>query len=235
MRTTTLILAAVFALVGGGGTFAAIATTRPAQPDPMTEVVVATRAIEMGATLRTTDLMLRSVRGADAPSDAATDIDAVRGRYLTAPVAAGEAVRSSRTSDQPPGSRLAQVIPDGRVAISVAVSDVISTGGQIAVGDRVDVLGVVTREATDIASVVLTNVPVIAVSNAIAGADTPVATATPSRASSARTSSNPKGLDTTITLAVTVAEAQHLVQVDEVGKLRLALRPRTDGGAAAFR
>ena len=152
MRTTKLILAAVFALVGGGATFAAIASTGVAAGEPTVQVVVATRAIEMGTLIRPSDLTVRPMRAADAPSDAANDPETVRGKYATAPFAVEEAVRTSRLSDQPPGSRLAQVIPDGRVAISVAVS-----------------------------------------------------------------------------------EAQRLVQVDEVGKLRLALRPRGDASAAAFR
>lgn len=235
MRMPMLILAALLALIGGGATFAAITATRDVAPDASAQVVVVTRSVEMGVALRSSDLELRTLREADIPTDAVRELDAGRGRYAAAPLAAGEPLRASRIADRPPGSRLAQTIPDGRVAVSVAVSDVISTGGQIAVGDRVDVLGVVTKDATDLASVVLTNVPVIAVSSQVAGADAPAATPTPSRASAARTASNPKGLDTTITLAVTVAEAQRLVQVDEVGKLRLALRPRPDAGAVAFR
>lgn len=234
MRKTTLILALLLALVGGGATFFAITRTGAVTDAPMVDVVVPTRAVELGTLLRLSDFKVRSMRAADTPSDAAKDVEALRGQYATAPLAADEPVRTSRLAGEPPGSRLAQVIPDGRVAVSLAVSDVISTGGQIAVGDRVDVLGVVTKEATDAARVVLTNVPVIAVSSAIAGSDTPASGATPAKGAS-RTANNPRGLDTTITLAVTVSEAQRLVQVDELGKLRLALRPRGDGSAAAFR
>src|SRR5205823_328364 len=121
-------------------------------------------------------------------------------------------------------------IPDGRIAISVGVSDVISTGGFIAPGDRVDVLGVVTKEPSDAAQVVLKDIQVLAVSNTLAGADQPTDTTTTTKA---RTTANPRGLNTTITLAVTLDEAQRLVQVDELGKLRLALRPRHEPTTAA--
>jgi pilus assembly protein CpaB len=104
------------------------------------------------------------------------------------------------------------------VAVSVAVNDVIRTGGFIAPGDRVDVLGVVSQEATGSAELILRDIAVLAVSNAVVG----------DAAGEARTGAdNPRSLDTTVTLAVTPDEARRLVQVDEVGKLRLALRPRT--------
>jgi pilus assembly protein CpaB len=233
VRRTTIILALLFALVGGGATFAAILRASGARPADQgrVQVLVATRAIEMGAALRPSDFEPQAMRAADAPTDALHAPNDVSGRYALAPIAAAEPMRASRMSDQPPGSRLAQVIPDGHVAISVAVSDVISTGGQIAPGDYVDVLGVITKEATDTAQVVLTNVQVIAVSNAIAG----VEPASTTKSTTSKAASNPRGLDTTITLAVTISEAQRLVQVDEVGKLRLALRRRADLGTTAFR
>lgn len=233
MRRLTLLLAVLFALVGGGATYLALAGASSAHTDEnkRVPVVVASHAIEVGAALRPTDLTVLNMRAADAPSDALHAPDELRGKYALSTVAANEPIRASRLADQPPGSRLAGVIPDGRVAISVAVSDVISTGGQIAPGDHVDVLGVLSKEPEDTAQIVLRDVPVIAVSNAIAGADP-----TPANGkSTTRATSNPRGLDTTITLAVTVTEAQRLVQVDETAKLRLALRPRVDPPTTAFR
>lgn len=234
MRRLTLLLAVLFALIGGGGTYLAItrATGAPLDDNKRVQVVVASRAIEVGAALRTTDLTVLTMRQADAPSDALHAPDELRGKYALATFAPSEPLRASKLADQPPGSRLAGVIPDGHVAISVAVSDVISTGGQIAPGDHVDVLGVLSKEIEGTAQVVLRDVQVIAVSSAIAGAD---ATPAAGKSTAAKSTSNPRGLDTTITLAVSITEAQRLVQVDEVGKLRLALRPRIDLPTTAFR
>ncbi|MFA7250270.1 MAG: RcpC/CpaB family pilus assembly protein, partial [Dehalococcoidia bacterium] len=92
------------------------------------------------------------------------------------------------------------------------------TGGFITPGDRVDVLGVVTKEATGVAELVLRDIPVLAVSSVAVGDE--------ADSDSKAGAENPRSLDTTVTLAVTVEEARRLVQVDELGKLRLALRPR---------
>ena len=157
-------------------------------------------------------------------------IDEVEGRYALMPLLKGEVLVRQKLSDQAPGSNLASLIPTGRVAVSVAVSDVVSTGGFIAPGDHVDVLGVISREAGDTADVVLRDIAVLAVANVVIGArDTPSATG----GSRTPTRDNPRSLDGTVTLAVTVDEARRLVQVDEIGKVRLALRPRSSDAAVS--
>lgn len=233
MRRKTLLLAFVFAVVGGGATFLAVTrATGPAQARPTEAVLVAARAVAIGAALRAGDVVVERMALGQAPADAAREPAEVEGRFAEVPLMKGEIVRRSRLADAPPGSRLAAVIPEGRVAVTVAVSDVISTGGFLAPGDHVDVLGVVSKEATGIASVVLTDVVVIAVSSTLVGSGQPEP---PAPARGGAVQANPKGLDSTVTLAVTIQEAQRLVQVDEVGKLRLALRRRAEGTAALSR
>ena len=127
-------------------------------------------------------------------------------------------VRRSNLSVTPLGSHLAALIPTGMVAVSIAVSDVINTGGFIVPGDHVDVLGIVSKEPTDTASIVLRDVQVLAVAQAVLGQN-------PASGDSSKSAAGgPQSLDSTVTLAVTIQDAQRLVQVDEVGKLRLALR-----------
>lgn len=228
MRSHSALLAVTLALLSGIATFLVLHPIGRAHSEPATEAaVVALRAIEVGAVLDAADFDVERVRVGSSPSDAIRDPEELRGRYASAPLLRGEVVRQSRVSSTPPGSKLAGVIPQGRVAISVAVSDVISTGGLISPGDHVDVLGVVSREATSDAQLVLSDVLVLAVSSNITGAD-----AAPPRTQKSGANTNPKGLDTTITLAVSQSEAQRLVQVDEVGRLRLALRPRIESALA---
>jgi pilus assembly protein CpaB len=214
----SLLAALLLALLGGGATYLALAGDPAVAAGDRGTVLVVARDLNVGALITAGD-----VREATAEANttvfqgAATSADQVVGRYALLPMLAGELLIQAKVGAEPPGSGLAMLIPAGRVAVSVAVNDVIRTGGFIAPGDRVDVLGVVSQEATGSAELILRDIAVLAVSNAVVG----------DAAGEARTGAdNPRSLDTTVTLAVTPDEARRLVQVDEVGKLRLALRPR---------
>lgn len=220
----SLLLSLLLAVLGGGAAYVALAHGRAGGDVAETvSVVQAARAVSVGQRITPADVELREVPAAAVPSDAAHSPDEVVGRYATLAMLKGETVLKQKTTDRTPGSNLAALIPPGRVAVSVAVSDVVSTGRFIAPGDRVDVLGVVSRDAGERAEVVLTDVTVLAVASNLIGSDAP-----PPQQGAQRTSGrdNPRSLDATVTLAVSVAEATRLVQVDEIGKLRLALRPR---------
>lgn len=232
MRRRSLMFSLLFALIGGIATYFALAG-QGGGSKATEQVVVPLRSIEIGAALNPEDFTTEKVSKGAVSTDVLRNVSEVRGRYADTPLVKGEPVRRSRLVSAPPGSRLAAVIPEGRVAVSVAVSDVISTGGFIAPGDRVDVLGVVTKETKDDAQLVLQDIPVLAVSNAIAGSGRAIEDDRGANNPNAR--NNPKGLDTTITLAVTIQEAQRLVQVDENGRLRLALRRRAELSTAQAR
>ena len=219
-----LVLSLLLALLGAAAAYLALSSASSSEPrgGEAVSVVVATRPLAVGQRIGVADVALRQVPASAAPADAARAIADAEGRYATLPVLKDETLLRAKLSDRAPGSNLASLIPAGRVAVSVAVSDVVSTGGFIAPGDRVDVLGVITREAGDAAQVVLQDVVVLAVANIVIGSGEPSA----SRTTASR--DNPRSLTATVTLAVTTAEAQRLVQVDEIGKLRLALRARPD-------
>lgn len=222
----SLVLALLLAALAGAATFAALhRAARDGSAVPLQQYVVAARPIALGARLAGADVRLVSAPASAIPADAIRGIDAAIGRYAAFPLPGDAVLLRSQTSEQPPGGSMAAVIPADRVAVSVAVSDVISTGGFIAPGDHVDVLGVTSKETGAMADLVLSDVPVLAVSSTVVGS-----TGTPQRNERAGGgSANPRALDTTVTLAVTVSEAQRLVQVDENGKLRLVLRPRLLG------
>ena len=224
-----LLISALFAVLGGGATFLAISAGGGA-PEVKTErVVVAARDVDAGRTLTAQDVAVTDMPKGSAGVDALNDAEAARGKYAARPLVKGETVLRSKLSDDPPGSQLAIVIPEGRVAVSVAVSDVVSTGGLIAPGDRVDVLGVLTDQAKDSADIVLRDVPVLAVAGDLVGASAqPEAE---KKKSSGR--DNPTSLKSTVTLAVSLEDARRLVQVDEVATLRLALRHRAEGSRVA--
>jgi pilus assembly protein CpaB len=218
MMNGSVLLALVLALAGGGAAYVALAGSQVEASADRETVVVAARDIAVGTRITAADLREERVAaGQTVFASAAASPGQVTGQYALLPMVAGEPVLLQKVATDPPGSGLAGLIPPGRIAISVAVNDVIRTGGFIAPGDRVDVFGVVTREATDIADIVIRDVPVLAVSSSLVGDDRV----------EARSNDNPRSLYTTVTLAVTVEEARRLVQVDELGSLRLALRPRT--------
>ena len=224
-----LLISAVFAVIGGILTFVVLSQSGASSAPATERVVVAARNVELGQTLTASDVALTEMPKGAAGADTFRNVDEAKGHYASYSFVKGEVVLKSKVSDQPPGSRLAVVIPEGRVAVSVAVSDEISSGGFVAPGDRVDVLGVVTKEAGDTAEVVLRDVSVLAVANVIVGS----AEEPKDSKKSASSRPNPTALDATVTLAVTLEEARRLVQVDEVGKLRLALRQRAGDNSLA--
>ena len=219
MRNRSVLFALLFALLGGGATLYALADRSGGADADATSVLLATRAMDVGRQLTEADFTAQKVPSNTVPQDAIRDAASAAGSYAALPMVKGEVLLTSKLSSTPSGSRLATVIPDGKVAVSVAVNDVISTGGCLAPGDRVDVLGVVSKLATDSAAVVPRDIHVLAVSNRIVGADHGNG-----NTSKSTIRDNPRTLDTTVTLD----EAARLVQVDETGTLRLALRQRHD-------
>lgn len=217
-----MIIALVLGLLGGGAVYVGGAS-ETAEPGADVPVVVMARAVAVGQRLAIEDVRTTMVGDAGGLADhLVRTTEEVVGLYALLPLSVGEPLVREKVASTPLGSGLAVLIPAGRVAVSVAVNDVIRTGGFIAPGDRVDVFGVITKDAGDPAELVISDVPVLAVSRSIVG-DEPAS-------GDASRDSNPRSLDSTVTLAVTSEEAKRLVQVDELGSLRLALRPRSEAG-----
>ena len=214
-------LAMLLAILGGVGAY--MAMRAPVAEGASVEVrplVVVAKPVAAGDRMTRGVLRLDSVPAGTVPRGSLGRIEEVEGKFATLPMVAGEPVLSAKLSGSTPGSGLAAIVPHDRFAVSIAVNDVISTGGLLAPGDRVDVLGVASKEAGGNAQIVLRDVIVLAVANTLLGAD-------PAKANGKAGADNPRTLNATITLAVSIEEAQRLVQMDELGKLRLALRGRT--------
>lgn len=230
LKRRPVLLSALFALLGGGATLLVLTHASSGAAVERERVVVAARDVEVGRALTADDVALTELPKGAAGENALRETSAANGQYAAQPLTKGEPVLRTKISSQAPGSQLAVVIPDGRVAVSVAVSEVVSTGGLIAPGDRVDVLGVITDQARDSADLVLEDVPVLAVAGNLVGAS-----AQPDSAKKTTSRDNPTSLKSTVTLAVTTDQARRLVQVDEVAKVRLALRARAQANSAVSR
>jgi Flp pilus assembly protein CpaB len=119
------VAAAIAAVITG------ISAARPPDP-PSVDVVRTTRDVAAGATLTVGDVRLQRLPRGSVPDAGLTDLDAVLGQQVSAPVAAGQ-VLTRLDLGAPRASR-----PDMVVApLRLTDSDV---AGLLRVGDRVDVV-----------------------------------------------------------------------------------------------
>ncbi|MFP3914376.1 MAG: RcpC/CpaB family pilus assembly protein [Actinomycetota bacterium] len=128
--------------------------------DDATAVVVAARPIEAGQVVTAEDLgttMLRAEGGTLATL--LTSAEGLEGTVAARPLREGELVGSSDLLTSP--------APDGLASMSVPVDTSRAAGGMIRAGDRVDVVDV---DEEGVASYVVTDVPVLTVSDSSGGA-----------------------------------------------------------------
>jgi tetratricopeptide (TPR) repeat protein len=120
-----------------------------------------------------------------------------------------ESSLTRRTDDQP---RLAMMLPRGKVAVGIKVDATATSSGMIPPGSRVDVIAVLRRGEDDSqAMTILENVPVLAVTAAMTRSD----------GTSVEDSSG-------VTLGLNPEEAEVVALAQEMGSLRLVLRPDGD-------
>ena len=241
------VLVYVYLSQDGGDGEASAAATKP--------VVVATK--DMSARVRITAEMVEVTSLAESAvhPDAFSSTDELVGMVTRLPIAAEEQILSSKvsaTAMEVPWAGgeelpLSYVVPPDQRALSVQVSEVTGAGGLILPGDFVDVIGIFdvtfygikeddptsSEEFDDyVAVTVLQNVQVLAVAQEVAEAlpgesddeDTTGDESQPVLPNPA----DPNPDATNVTLAVTPADAQKLALAEEMGVLKLSLRPVGD-------
>jgi pilus assembly protein CpaB len=143
----------------------------------------------------TTDMVgLRQMPADDRSELAYTDLSEVVGRVTRYPIATNEQVLSTKVvaleGAAATGDSLSYMIPEGRRAISIGVSEVVSSGGLVLPGDYVDVIGVFDVEFRNaqgetetqdkyFSRVILQNLEVLAVAQTLV--DAPPEAGTPRR------------------------------------------------------
>jgi Flp pilus assembly protein CpaB len=171
-----MVLAGLLALVL---TLSALRSDTSGRP-----VVVAARDLAAGVPLRAADVRYERIRAGDAVlANLVARNAAWRGRVLTGSVRAGEPLTATRLRSP--------ATADGRRAMSIPVERARAVNGQLAAGDRVDVV----RARDGIATVVAAGLEVLDVEDDRDGAF-----------------SGARG-QVTVTLAVDVAESQRLAAV----------------------
>jgi pilus assembly protein CpaB len=229
-----------------------------AKPIETVPVVTATRDIPVR-----TPLTLDMLRVVQVPVDlklsqaVATPAD-VTGKVTKLPISQGEEVLVTKVFGDREESGLAFIVPPGKRAVSVSVSEVVGSGGMIVPGDAVDVLVVLDTNATtamgdpkdarfgvdvnahaqikSIAQYVLQNVGVLAIAQQLEG-DSPPPSTSQKAAQAISPNNNPQPPKQqasaqpqarTATLAVSPQDAQRLVLAESKGQIRLVLRAHGD-------
>jgi pilus assembly protein CpaB len=213
-RRKLFLVAAILGLLAATLTYTYIRSIQRVEIHEVKEVgvVVATGDIPSGTSVSPNMVRLAKVPETALHPEAASSSGDVIGRITKAPIVSGEQVLRNRLLPAGVRPSLSFAIPSGKRAVSVAVNEVVGVAGFVKPGDRVDILATVdgsNREDT-ITSTVLQDVEVLAIAQDM----------------EEEVDKKPK-VTTTVTLAVTLAEAQKVTLAEETGVLRLVLRPVT--------
>ena len=188
--------------------------------DSKEEVIVAVRDIASQTLLTREMLTMEKVPVDYIHPQALRNMEEAVGCISLTSVVGGEQLLKSRlaTSGEVKNG-LAYLIPIGKRAISIAVDEVSGVAGLLRPGDHVDVATIMSfpddMGGEEISSlIVLQNIPILAVGKKMSN-----------KSSKVEVESSDKK---TITLAVTIEEAQSLLLAGQKGSLRLLLRSPVD-------
>jgi pilus assembly protein CpaB len=176
-------------------------------------VVVAAKALEMGAVINPEALKLVRVPEESFPKGGFSRLEDVVDRPVISPVLADEPLVEGRIGARGSGAGVAPLIPPGMRAMSVRVNDVVDVAGFVLPGMRVDVLVTGRPPGRDdsITTTVLQNIAVLSAGQ-ILQAD--------SKSQSIKAA--------VVTLLVTPAQAEVLTLADNEGHIQLVLRNSAD-------
>lgn len=204
-------------------------------------VVVAAQDIPVRTQVTPQMLAIKQVPADARHEKAFTGIEQLNGKVTSLPISAGEQVLSTKFFARKEDSGLAFQVPPGHRAVSVSVSEVVTSGGLIVPGDYVDVISLFAgdnKTTEDVASTVLQNIQVLAIAQSLQGvAPDPSG---PSALLNNNTKTDTTKQDAvarpnarTATLAVTPEDAEKLILAEQRGQIRLALRGIDDRQAVS--
>ena len=241
-----LVLLSLALLLAAGGTvavhaYASSADARALAGQEVVEVLVATERVDTGATAAEVGEHVQLVRLARAAAPAAglRDLDGVGEDVLATDLHPGQALvpgmfepASARRPDSP------LPIPDGQLAVSVALGDPMRVAGFVQPGTEVAVFGTYEADvelglddgaAPDLhgpsvtTRLVLPRALVLAVATTPLGAEPAEEAAEGSGEDGALSAAEASGTTLSVTLAVSQADAERLIQVAQAGNPYLAL------------
>lgn len=202
------------------------------QPTETVDVVVATRNLYMGLPIQEGDVAVRALAPEMVPADVVfTSIDQTVGRTPKERILASEIVRSERLARREAGIGLNAVITPGKRAISIAVKAEEAVAGFVNPLNYVDVIVVIKPDDRDaagtraISKTLLQGIKVLAVGDTLGGQGTETTKDGKSTAKKKKTSTKGKR---TVTLEVTLEEAEQISLAAAKGDIVLALRADID-------
>jgi pilus assembly protein CpaB len=206
-------LALVIGLVTGSVVYRAITNKVDVEArTPSTrEVAVAAANINLGETLTSQHIRLRSWPKDSVPAGTLESVAKAEGRVALTSIVAGEPLFDARLAPKLAGSGgiLPMLVPENFRGVTIKVDDAVRESGFVAPNSRVDVVvSIADRQgsAERIGKVILQNVPVLAAGQAV------------------EMRGNKPVPITTVTLALTPEQAERLAVAQTEGRLMLATR-----------
>ncbi len=159
-------------------------------------------------------------------ADAIRPSKKLKDKVLAVSVGTGEQLTLSKFKT-PTDAGLAVAMPDDdKVAVAVPISSMKSAGDLVKIGDLVNVVATVKVDTGTVTKTILQNIKVLALNSELDEEEPQSGQGSTSGLSSGRSSSTNR--DRTITLAMTQAEAEKLIYVQEEGRLWLTLLPTSE-------
>ena len=178
------------------------------QPIKLESVVVAKTAIAGRSVVNANQVELRQLPVMAIQPQAARRTEDVVGRVALSPIYADQQIISNALAPMGVNAGLSFALPSDKRALTIPVNEVIDVAGFVFPGDRVDVIGTVSEKDNSLSKIFLQDIPVLAVAQTV----------------EQKPGEQPH-VTTSATLALTPDQAETLTQVDNNGKVRLALRP----------
>jgi pilus assembly protein CpaB len=177
------------------------------------DMVVAAKALSVGATIKPDDVKVVKIPAAQFPAGAVSNVEEVVDRPVISNILLDEPVHEGRLADRGTGMGLAPIIPEGMRAVSLRVNDVVGVAGFVFPGMRVDVLVTGRPPSGDgsMTSTVLQNILVLSSGQTIEPDAQGKAMSAP-----------------TVTLLVTPQQAETLTLAANEGRVQLVLRNGSD-------
>jgi len=237
-----LLLALILAVITGALVYAATNSSEdeaPLQAGGETVLVVtAARDIPAGREIAADMVTLTRVESGAVLNGAFRDAAAVVGQVARIPIYAGEQLIPAKLAAEPARDGLSYVVPAGMRAMAIQVNKVVGAGGLVRPGDRVDILAVLDLEYGDLVSgrtltlpeavIVAQNVEVLAVEQALE--NRPPASSVEGEEGTLVEQPEPNPEATVVTLALTPELMQRVFLAEEIGTIRLAVRPAGEEG-----
>lgn len=184
-----------------------------AEATEMKDLVVASKPLNVGTTIKPGDVTVSKVPLAAFPKSGFSKVEEVLDRPVVSNILAEEAVIEGRLAPRGAGAGLAPVIPVGMRAVTVRVNDVVGVAGFVLPGMRVDVT-VTGRPASSnetLTTTVLQNITVLSAGQTMA----------PDSRGAAINAQ-------TVTLLVSPEQAEIIVLAGSEGRIQLILRNGSD-------